>query len=613
MPEVDEDVFSSILSHIPDSKTIYVVLIALSKAHPLFPVALTRLFKLPVYLDSYDPRAAAASHKVLDYLLQDDANTGHYPLVGSIRHLVVSIENKQVISAGTRGPPPPRGNSRDSMLALQRRLPDLFQRSVNLELLDYHSFPGYAMQSTHFQPLQHLKRLRSFAADCALGFRQVEIPAGGGNYAALGELSAQLDAAIWDIEPFLSTIGPIIAALELRHVNSTMFTVLKGQKDLFLSCHALERLKIDITEGVWDWNGGGSPAMGASPAVKFPCLGFPSVKRFELVVCDKTLQNPQIGPLNLVHCNLLTELSIDVRYSVWWADWWDKVKLFEALSPLDFPALSRLEIKDHARNTERHYWDPKDNHLRWKHPGRAYLGLVPSFLGSIRTGHLPKLSSLWVDEKVLLLPHPSAQDLLDITSGDPENTLWTQALGAAFGQLESLRVGFGPITHLTAGLILDLCDPNRLTQFGFEWKWSDYGRDESISTDLLAHLSRFPKLSDVHILFPRPQTQLNGLPDPIVDATTLTDVASIFWCNESISRVGIGNSVVWERHPLAGASAILLVSDGSAAPDTAVSKFFHAGFMPKGPAAGQSDNTTPPRPDRREEIEQLRDLLERIL
>ncbi|KAJ7457604.1 hypothetical protein B0H11DRAFT_2062779 [Mycena galericulata] len=502
------------------------------------------------------------------------------------------------------------------MLAIQRRLPDLLQRSVNLESLDYHSFPGYAMQSTHFQPLQHLERLRSFAADCALGSRQVEIPASPGYSAAPGGLSAQYDAEIWDIGPFLSTIGPTIAALELRHVNSTMFTVLKGQKDLFLSCHALEYLKMDITEGVWDWNGGGSPAMGASPAFIFPHLGFPSVKRFELVVCDQTLQNSQMGPLNLVHCNLLTELSLDVRYSVWWADWWDKVKLFEALSPLNLPALSRLEIKDHARNTERHYWDPEDNRLRWKHPGRAYLGFVPSFLGSIRTGHLPNLSSLWVDEKVLLLPHPSAQDLLDITSEDPETTLWTQALRAAFGQLESLRVGFGPITPLTAALILNLCDPNKLTQFGFEWKWSDYGRDEPISTDLLAHLARFPKLSDVHILFPRPQTQLNGLPNPSIDRTTLNDVTSIFRCNGSISRVGIGNSVVWERHPSDGTSAVLLVSDGSAAPDPALSKFFHAGFIPKdfdSESVDPSDNFIPPRPDRGEEIEQLRDLLARIL
>ncbi|KAJ7671848.1 hypothetical protein B0H17DRAFT_1084810 [Mycena rosella] len=623
MVDINEDVFSQILSHVCDSKNLYTILVALPKSHLLFPVALARLWELPVYLDSYDPRAAVASQKVLDYLLD---TSGPRLLAESIRHLDVSIEHKDLDSQRRRMRGPPVLDRTASgfrlpgdVLALYERLPELFKRTVNLESLDYHSRPGIAMESKHVEPLQHLERLRRFAVNCALRDREVDIPAGAGP----GELSAQYDAENWQIEPFFSTVGPLIISLDLRNINQTMFAALTGQTDVFTSYHTLEHLKLDITEGVWDWNGGGSPAMGASPDFKFPCLGFPSVKRFELIVCDKTLQESQKGPLDLVHCNLLTELSIIVRHSIFWMAY-ETLKLFEALSPLDLPALSHLEIKDSTRNTERHYWSSTDNQLGWKREGRVYFGLVPSFLGSIRAGGLPNLTSLWVDERILVLPHRCAvRDLLDPESDEETYIIWTQSLRAAFGQLESLRVGFGPINHTDAGRILDLCDPAKLSQFGFEWNWHDYARDEEISAGLLAHLARFPKLNDIHILFPRPETQLSGRPDPVVDARTLSDVTSIFKCNGNICRVGIGNSVVWERDPSQGASAILFVSDGSTAPNAAVSKFFHAGYMPKYFPGGvlprldasnpDSDNFIPPRPVRGEEIEQLRDLLQRIV
>ncbi|KAJ6560339.1 hypothetical protein B0H19DRAFT_114002 [Mycena capillaripes] len=309
--------------------------------------------------------------------------------------------------------------------------------------------------------------------------------------------------------------------------------------------------------------------------------------------------------------------------SIWWQPF-ETIKLFEALSPLDFPALTHLEIKDNTRNTLRYYWDRADNLRRWEHRGRIYTELVTSFLGAIHTGALTKLTTLWVDEKVLVPAGLSVQDLLgvddDTGSSFPpaesaHHALWKDALGTALKQLESLRVGFGAITHIDAGLILGLCDPTKLTQFGFEWNWSEYARDEPISVELLAHLSRFLELTDVHILFPRPETHLPGTPDPVVDTRTLSDVASIFQCNAHICRVGIGNSVVWERHPSEGPSAILLVSDGSIAPNPAASKFYHAGYMPRYDSAhaDDSDNAIPSRPIRSREIEQLRDLLERIM
>ncbi|KAJ7779008.1 hypothetical protein B0H16DRAFT_802406 [Mycena metata] len=607
--EIDEDVFSCILSHIPDAKTLHMVLTALPTSHFLFPATLTRLWQLPVHLDSYDPQVAAASQEILDHILQD--NVGH-SLVESLRHLVVAIEHKPRanwkrrkarLAPPTLAPPP-------EVVALHARLPDLLRRAMNLESLDYHSFisgfpfPGLGLESEHVQSLLNLERFEHFAVDCALRFvSDGQIPSAMGP----GDWSAEYDAENWESESFLSSVGHKIKSLDLRHVNQTMFTALTHQTDVFASYHNLEDLRLDITDGVWDWDGGGSPAMGPGPGFTFPFLGFPSLKQFELIVCDKTLTGSTRGPLNLVHCNVLTSLTIDVRHSLDWMTY-ETINLFVGLSPLDFPALSFLEVKDHTRNTARHHWeaDPSQ-HSR---VGRAYPGFVSSF-----TGALPSLTSLWVDERVLLqVPLSiSLQSLLtpvSFSSADEPTPpfSWTQGVRATLARLDSLRVGFGAIDHIDAKLILNLCSPQRLTQFGFEWKWSAYGRDEVISTELLAQLARFPKLVDVHILFPRPETHHSRMPPPI----TLNDVASIFRCNGSISRVGIANSVVWERHP-SDPSGILLVSDGSIAFSPAVPQFYHAGFLARHHSRDISNNAVGPRPDRGDEIEQLRDLLQRIV
>jgi hypothetical protein len=128
----------------------------------------------------------------------------------------------------------------------------------------------------------------------------------------------------------------------------------------------------------------------------------------------------------------------------------------------------------------------------------------------------------------------------------------------------------------------------------------------------------------VHILFPRPETQLLGAPDPVVDPRTLRDVAALFDTIPSLCRVGIANSIIWERAPIPAQAGvgegggILLVSDGSRVPNPAVPRFYHAGHMSKYNPKNETpwvhqDNTTPLRPQRGEEIGQLRDLLKRIL
>ncbi|KAJ6517056.1 hypothetical protein DFH09DRAFT_1373731 [Mycena vulgaris] len=214
---------------------------------------------------------------------------------------------------------------------------------------------------------------------------------------------------------------------------------------------------------------------------------------------------------------------------------------------------------------------------------RHFLGLVPQFLGAVLAGDLPKLTTLWLwlPERALLPANDSGatydaayeflsvQQLLEQelweAETDPISTLvpitkvrWREYLHAALEQLESLRVGFGPMEATDVGLLLGTCDPEKLIQFGFEWNWRAYGHEEPISPALLIHLARLPHLTDVHILFPRP-----------VEAPSSTSI--------SICRVGIGNSVVWERHyapqPSGAPPAILLVSDGSCVSNPTVPRF----------------------------------------
>lgn len=115
------------------------------------------------------------------------------------------------------------------------------------------------------------------------------------------------------IVPFLSSLGPAVRSLDLRHVCQTMLLSLAAHGDVLATRAQLDTLRMDITEGVWDWAGGGSPWRGASADYVFPSLRLPALRRFELVVADLTISKPRAGPLDLVDCSLLSELSLEVH------------------------------------------------------------------------------------------------------------------------------------------------------------------------------------------------------------------------------------------------------------------------------------------------------------
>ncbi|KAF8191844.1 hypothetical protein K438DRAFT_1970224 [Mycena galopus ATCC 62051] len=411
------------------------------------------------------------------------------------------------------------------------------------------------------------------------------------------------------MEPFLASLGPSITSLELRNVCVTMFRKLVSYGDILATYEHLSSLKMDITEGVWDWDGRGSPNSGASADYIFHSLRIPALRRFELIVGDLTIL---VSPADF---RMTLPASADTPFRNWYM-FEDTIRLFEGLSAAYFCALTHLEIKDSNTSANRR--------LSWGYVeggpferARYFPGII-SFLNALRN-----LSSLWYATAGSFLYRDPECAQYNGPDWDPyhEDTRLVLSLRDILSRLESLQVGFGAMDHTEVEHVLAACDPAKLRQFGFEWAWDKYGHADRISPDLLVQLTRFPKLTDVHILFPRPETQVSGARDPTIDGMTLGDVTAIFACNASICRVGIRNSVVWERQcgpqSVGTAPGIIFIGDGSSAPNHAVPAFYHAGYMAKY-RPGETfkvydDKTTPLRPERGEEIEQLRDLLKRIL
>lgn len=94
-----------------------------------------------------------------------------------------------------------------------------------------------------------------------------------------------------------------------------MFIKLVSYSDVLARYENLSSLKMDITEGVWDWDGRGSPNSGASEEYIFPSLRIPALRRFELVVGDLTISKPRSSatPLDLVDCTSLSVLSLTIH------------------------------------------------------------------------------------------------------------------------------------------------------------------------------------------------------------------------------------------------------------------------------------------------------------
>ncbi|KAJ7185491.1 hypothetical protein C8R46DRAFT_380454 [Mycena filopes] len=366
MSTPDQDVFSCILSHVHESKTVHAVLRALPQLHPLFPVALHRLWQLPVYLDhnTYAWRALVGSDEILDHLLAPDASEEALAITESIRHLVIAVEPAYIDNAFY--------NETDA-LAFRDRLSELFAKTRNLSRLEYNCYPGIPLSRENVKVLANCERLGTLRVDTAVR-----------------PTSDWEDPAPWDIEPFLADLAPSVTSLELRHVCMATLNVLLSHGDMLATYKNLEHLRMDITQGSWDWNGAGSPQFGASDVYTFPPLRLPALRRFELVVSDLTIHKARAGPLDLVDRTAITDLTLDITGGVYL-----DVTTIQLFMAIDLPMLSHLEVKDNLFANERVSWEPPAYSHQFD--GRYCHGLVEGFLPS--SSHL---TSLWVDERALL-------------------------------------------------------------------------------------------------------------------------------------------------------------------------------------------------------------------
>jgi len=114
--------------------------------------------------------------------------------------------------------------------------------------------------------------------------------------------------------------------------------------------------------------------------------------------------------------------------------------------------------------------------IDWKEGGRAYVGIHELI------STLPQLRHLWLNERVLAIPASDnredswAANPFDGESHDAimSRTVASQQwerLGPTFMNLESLRVGFGPMNANWVTQVLSLCDHTNLKAFGFDWEW----------------------------------------------------------------------------------------------------------------------------------------------
>ncbi|KAF8056044.1 hypothetical protein FPV67DRAFT_1534952 [Lyophyllum atratum] len=490
-----EDLHAHILSYIHESETLFTISRSLPSSHPLFTLVLRRLCQLPWPLSCPAARSMDDVNRILDLLISSAApSTQPFPIVGALRHLVV--ETTPVFwTAGTI-----------STQRLRGRLVELFRVTRNLRVLDWCGKFGPSRQQ--IQVLAGVGRLKVLHVDCG--------------YSSWEETS-------WKkIDEFLAVLGPNLKYLDLRRVNLKVYKALETHKALLSSYHSLERLSLDLMEGVWDWNGAGSPQSGASSDFKFANLGFPALKELEMRVGDLTISAERAGPMDLVNWENLESLGLFVDPCIFPSSICS-LRIFNALPPSKFPSLARLEIRDTIRDASPWKWpDEAGDPHAWHESGRCYRGLVPQFLASIREGLLPNLVNLWVNQNVLCMPRGSPTDEYpafyevgelwapgDDAQEDARKREWVSILRSVLGRLESLRVGFGPMSARDVGLVLGCCSTEKLSQFGFQYKWQVPDRD---SVRLPTHYPSKPNTELTCCTLtdhpPRPPLALLALPKP---------------------------------------------------------------------------------------------------
>lgn len=86
--------------------------------------------------------------------------------------------------------------------------------------------------------------------------------------------------------------------------------IFKVIKEDFLPLKNVRNLKLDLTCGVWDWDGRGSPQQGPTEHYIFPLISS-HVQDLEIIITD-LLARQRKGPVGLVETKRLMKLRVDV-------------------------------------------------------------------------------------------------------------------------------------------------------------------------------------------------------------------------------------------------------------------------------------------------------------
>jgi hypothetical protein len=129
--------------------------------------------------------------------------------------------------------------------------------------------------------------------------------------------------------------------------------------------------------------------------------------------------------------------------------------------------------------------------------GRVYVG-IHEFVSE-----LPALKELLVDERSFLVPWElevdedetgfdnedvdrysiSMDENMERTVASPQ---WPMIV-KTFERLESLRIGFGPLTANWVQFVLSVCDRRKLKRFGFDFDWKPLNWDDVVGFFFSVH------------------------------------------------------------------------------------------------------------------------------
>ncbi|KAF9793409.1 hypothetical protein BJ322DRAFT_127112 [Thelephora terrestris] len=452
---LNEDILTLIFAHIFDFAVLRTAAVAIknSNQHPLRSVVLRRLLQLPLRLSSENLEDSKALIKNLVH------NVGRAQLVRDIA-IVLGPSRKYIAE---------RQEFHNARLAedlkqaeraeaLVESIPELLKQTTNVWHLDWSDSPPPNRETV--EELSKNSAFTHLSLDCSAESFHLPDPS----------KPVGVPGTATGIRTLLSTVGPKVPSLDLRNVDEEAFKVIEQELPPLKN---VRNLKLDLTCGVWDWDGSGSPQQGPSEHYRFSRAS-DHVQELDLRLTD-LLARQKKGPLELVDSKKLRKLAVEIVPCFSWTCI-TLVRLFSDLTSANFPSLTHLVIDDFIRDAKRwsisgELW-PAD----WHEGGRIYVG-IHELIAS-----LPQLRHLWVNERVLAVPSTDNEvDVWDLKpfEGESQDTImlhtvnsphW-ESLVRAFENLETLRVGFGQLNAKWVARVLSHCDHTRLRAFGFDWEW----------------------------------------------------------------------------------------------------------------------------------------------